>query len=221
VLGRIAAPGGRECDSCLAAVEVGRQLWRDSLFGISGDSREPRGTVRLLTNILLVAIALLLFYKLVERRHKILLGKVLGALALVTVLVVAALSLGEQARFNRDHQRLASVSVKFVAPRQGSADVRHWNGAPDTVNSVSFALCNSGNQPVESVSFDPTTYRANRSTPYQLPIAPLPYQDRVLSALTSDYVIPPKNCVTLTWTGWYQVFDSVSVRVAEVRFATP
>jgi hypothetical protein len=178
----------------------------------------------MLLYVLLAVIAAILFYKFVERKHKVLIAKVVvGLAALAGLAVVVMWSLENQAIARErmaEKQRLASVIVLFVRPGK---DAHHWGKSTDTVGGALFQLCNHGTRRVTSVAFVATTYEAERSTPHELQVmAPweIPGAARMpwdtASPFHSDFILDPNKCVSLTWPGWYQVFDSVSVAVTDV-----
>ena|ERR1700741_512564 len=153
----------------------------------------------------LLALVALLFHRWVERRHKVLLGKLLlGVIGLVAVLGV--LVYWGSNRRNARHERLQrSVSIEFVP------DSSAVSGSPptgDTVHQVSFRLCNSGPDTIASVEFSPKTLLRGRSTEHDL-VLTNPYRGIITNDLSSDYILPPDRCVTLTWPGEFTVLDTV------------
>jgi hypothetical protein len=150
----------------------------------------------------LLALTALLFYRWVERRHKLFLGKL--ALGVMGLLALAAAYLWWTAR-RSDAEYMAlqrSVSVAFVAdsgmPRLSS----------DTVSQVSFRLCNSGSDTVTSVEFWPKTLRNGRSTESDL-VVQNAYAGYRSNEFTSDYILAPQRCITLSWEGEFVVLDTV------------
>lgn len=165
----------------------------------------------------LLAIAGLLFYRLVDRRHKVVFGKVLlGILALVVVGL--GLVLGEDRRNESSAEaRKRSVRITYVSDKpsldtSSSADrtrpLSDYQLREDTVDEVSFELCNDGSDTVTTVTFSPKTLRTHRSTEYALSIE-RDGRRRILNDLTSDYILVPRACVQLTWPGRFVLLDSV------------
>jgi len=150
----------------------------------------------------LFVLAVLLFYRWVERRHKILIGKfaLVGAALLIVIAVFAWVS---SRRRNEKLEALRrSVSVQFVR------DTARMLLGSDTVRQVSFRLCNSGSDTVTYVSFWPKTLRRGRSTQYDL-VPAFTEGGYRSNEFTSDYILVPGNCIVLTWQGEYVVLDTV------------
>jgi len=180
-----------------------------------------------LSVLFLGAIAVLLFYKVVTRRHKILLAKIVIALALCLLVIAAVLVLVDKRREARESAILRSVSVRYVPNdncRQPTVDstVNPFDclgDRSDTLKSVSFELCNRGSDSVSDVTFFPITRRTGRSTEHLVGqryvtrlgelVLDESYSDNIFH---SDYILAPAACTTLVWSGGsYIVLDSVVV----------
>lgn len=137
----------------------------------------------------LATIACVLFYRLVERRHKVLLAKiVLGVLAFVVLGVVAAF-VSDDRRQAREEARRRGLKITFIR------DTLSPRGRePGAV----FRLCNRSDDTVTSVSFRPVSTDRGRSTEHPL-IEPVPPAVYVSEWLESDYILSPSRCVVLTW----------------------
>lgn len=124
----------------------------------------------------LFLVAALLFYKFVERRHKVLFVKVLIAIFALCVVGVALLyAIARQSDAKADRRR-RSVQITFVRDSVAAPNtvvdryLREIYGA-DTVASITFKLCNSGEDTVEYMAFNPKTLRDGRSTEHDVVIA--------------------------------------------------
>ena len=158
--------------------------------------------------VALSVIAVLLFYRWVERRHKVLVGRVvLGLLGLGGATAVLAWSASD-----RESERMTrlqrSVSVSYV-PDSTAARRRAVDGvSADTVSGITFHICNSGDVRVRSVEFWPKTLRRGRSTEYDIVLQSPngPYRSNQLS---SDFILNPRTCVDVTWPGEFTLLDTV------------
>ena len=156
----------------------------------------------------LAALACLLFYRFVERRHKVLFAKLAGAIGILVALGAFVLWGFERRRASRRQRVQASVSVLFAPD---SAYLHRYSSdnpflsalvRTDTLSAIAFRLCNGGIDTVTSVSFRPVTWRRQRSTKYNAVVSTEPYTAYayVDPQLSSDYILAPKACVSLTWT---------------------
>ncbi len=162
----------------------------------------------------LLLIAAVLFYKFVERRHKILLGKIFGVVFLLALLGIGYFIYEVKRRNAREKERFESVSIIFL---RAAADTGRnpFRAHGDTVPSATFKLCNKGDVKVTHVVFYPQTFVLHRSTPYDLRIA-VPDEMYADNRLETDYILDPRACLTLTWRGRFQIFDSVAARPFDV-----
>lgn len=170
---------------------------------------------------LLAALVLLLFYRFVERRHKVLLGKLaLGAL-LLAACIVAALrwqesrsrrqeeELAERRRVSRDSLAALredrdrnAVSVTFLPESTRRSVVRrNWLGErlSDTVQTVAFRFCHVSQHPdtIDAVVFRARKWRPGRSSRFAL----------YASYTVSDLILPPGKCG----------IDTVTLRISRVE----
>jgi hypothetical protein len=167
---------------------------------------------------LLLVLAALLFYRWVERRHKILFAKLLAALLLLGAAIVGVLVWVDARRQADDRERLASVSISLVPSRPDTATIPEPKEFDVPDSTLTLRLCNTGQRTVESVRFRPTTYLERRSTPYpvSIPKASPGYFD---TFLRSDYLLAPGACDTVTWRGHFQLYDSVAFEITTVELS--
>jgi hypothetical protein len=177
--------------------------------------------VETLIAVLLACIAGLMFYRLVERRHKILAVKIVGAVAFLAAGALGVLLLVEKRQRQAWDARRESVKIDFI-PDSARAELI-VSGKPfdkatlrDTVDAVIFLLCNTGDNVVEEVTFFPKTFFEGRSTAYDLRI-PESESDYSGNKFESDFILAAKDCSTLTWHGRFQVFDSVAATPGFVK----
>lgn len=160
--------------------------------------------------VALVALVALLFYRWVSPQHKRIAGKAMLAvlaLAILGVFAFVADSRRSSAQYERER---ASIRIRLV-PLDGS------NPFDYDRDSVAFEICNRGNKDLEYVNFLPKAYVLGRSTGYDVRLqTPGAY---VSTLFESDYIIPPRECVNMTWTGRFYVADSVSAEAGSFRFA--
>jgi hypothetical protein len=178
--------------------------------------------MELLIGLSLAAIAVIMFYRLVERRHKIVLAKIVGGLCLLGVGGLAWMMVTERRDSARRERLQRSVVVTLAIPdsvphryslgnllSSGSVN-RH-----DTLSNVSFRLCNRGSDTVTSIEFTPKTVFRGRSTEYDI-VQPSERGDYVTPTLSSDYILVPGSCSTLTWSSggrrMFVLYDSVVIR---------
>lgn len=167
-----------------------------------------------------------LFYKLVERPHKIVVMKAVAAIAALAV--IGNIYSGEQhaerarrvaAQYAQRFARDTAVHVEFVAPANASADTRQRT---DSVRAMAFRICNFSSDTLLSVGFVPKTREAGRSTEYDVvvPRANLLEPERN-PALQSDYILGSRRCVELTWhNGPFRLLDTVLVRDVTPKFGS-
>ncbi len=167
----------------------------------------------------LIAIMVLLFYRLVERRHKILLAKLLLGLLVLVVLGFGGVYAHGRISDAREARRRQSVRITYL-PDSTLAALKSNPVfavlAPDTVKEIRFRLCNVGPDTVLRVSFAPVTLRRGRSTEHDV-LVWLPYEAYVPNELSSDLILAPRDCSVMTWSGQqYLVLDTVIARVTSV-----
>ena len=185
----------------------------------------------LLIVIILATLAVLLVYRFVEQRHKVVLAKVM-----VAMLVLAGIGIGGLAWFlwsqeAAEAKLLGSVTVEFLDDDDAVAqsllrELRTGMPRADTLQELSFRICNNWESAVELVVFEPKTFRRGRSTPRDMVV---PEQRRLYEPVNlranhfaSDVILTPSECTSLSWTGGvYLVLDSVRIAVLEVVPSTP
>lgn len=165
----------------------------------------------------LLLIAAILFYRLVERRHKILLAKILGVIVLLAGLTIGMLFYFDRRKEAAERDRLNAVSITFIRPAPDSTRNPFRDEHSDTVSQASFLVCNRSNKRLIDLEFFPHTFHQGRSTPYDLAISEpgrlFPY-----NSFRSDVILAPTVCTRLTWSGRYQVFDSVEAVPFSVKY---
>lgn len=176
--------------------------------------------MQLLLLALLATIAAILFYRLVERRHKIAVAKGIGVLVVLLLLGVGYLWNADRRAGIRRARIQESVKIRFAPDSAYTARYSkdnpflHFLQRTDTLHAISFTLCNAGTGTVESVSFTPTTWRTGRSTQHDVVVSTSVVDQYVDSRLNSDFVLEPGACNTLTWPARglraFVLMDSVS-----------
>lgn len=160
--------------------------------------------MEILIAVSLVIIATILFYRLVERKHKIVVAKIMAALLLLAASGAVILWQSDTRATSRQDAIQRSVSVQFE-PDSAYAH-RYSSDNPflamyertDTLSTMSFRMCNQGKDTVESVSFRPATRKRGRSTEYDV-ATNRGYGQYSDSRLRSDFILAPKECNTVTW----------------------
>jgi hypothetical protein len=190
--------------------------------------------VQILLTIGVLTIAGILFYRQVERPHKIIVGKIALAVTVVISLgILLFLDSGRRERLERDRVQLEEeaerqvVTVRFIRDSISGTTQRdpvcglitHGEGCTmDTVRVLDFELCNKGKRTVTAVAFSPKTTLRGRSTKYD--VVPARKQNGsivpIISPLQSDYILPAGRCSVLTWEGSYTVKDSIFATVVRV-----
>lgn len=153
-------------------------------------------------SLLLAAVVGLLFYRWVDRHHKILIAKLLVGVVTLLGLAIAVFVWLDHATSRRRNRLLTSIS--------GSA--HH-----DSSSGISFGVCNSHSATLERYRFDVSGYEAGRSSPHVL-LGETTSWDTSTN-FTSDIVIRPGACSIIRWPGEYAGFDSIGIRASGVRFA--
>ena len=166
--------------------------------------------------VLLAVVSAVLFYRFVERRHKVLLAKIAALGLTIGALGVLALYVSSRADARRAEAQRLSVSVRYSADPTRHAtrlDALIAAADGDTLDRITFEICNHGGARVTRVSFVPESYRSERSTAHEVVVSPESgvYRSNILE---TDYILDPEQCRTLTWSpGPFVVFDSVAARV--------
>ena len=193
----------------------------------------------------LLSIAAILFYRLVERRHKIVVGKValgLGVLAVLAILADANKERQQAAAFYQAQaereQRAKAVKIDYMGESLRTTKTlslycqllpeTQRSGCKETVDTLrmlTFQFCNTGRDTVYSVLFTPLTVLKGRSTEYAVVPAEASADKAFVGLLAastapgnirSDRILPPAACTLSRWEGGFSVKDSVFVRLDEV-----
>jgi len=140
--------------------------------------------------ILLVVVAAILFYKLVERKHKIVLFKILGALIGLAVLVVGAIALWYYLKESAYERRADNVSIQVVSV------------TPDTAR---FEICNGSDQFMHRVEFTVRGFMEGRSTAgwieerHRQPVYGPGRWETTRSGFSWDIIVDPGACTGAIW----------------------
>ena len=181
--------------------------------------------------LVLTAIATILFYRVVERRHKILLGKMLAvcgfAVAIVLVTRFWRINARERAETAvrvatdsvisaQNSLDLRALTVQYLAdsmrltvrvnPRY-DASLAPYSSRLDTTTTVVFLLCNVATDTIDEAQIHAWTWRRGHSNRESLFGA---------DPRTSDKVLAPRNCATAAFEGHFAVFDSVEASAMPV-----
>ena len=115
----------------------------------------------------LLAIAGILFHRLVDRRHKTLFGKVLAGILALTIVSLGVALAWAQRNDSRAEARKRSVRITYQLDKpsldtlEGVQSLRAMIDllSDDTVDHARFELCNVGSDTVTRVTFSPITLR--------------------------------------------------------------
>ena len=159
--------------------------------------------MQFLIAVSLTAIALTLAYKLIERRHKLLILKSIGGALLLGATGAGILWTIQRRAEGREIALQASVTIVY-APDSAQAIVasnpwRKYGGVADTLTSLPFKICNNSTVSISSITFTPKTRITGRSTEYDV-IVPRVGEYAAASSLSSDYVLAPSQCTSLSWS---------------------
>jgi hypothetical protein len=171
--------------------------------------------------VVLAVIAGLLFYRVVERRHKIVLFKALLAVVGVSALGVGLLLLKRLYDQRQEERLLASVTITFMSdsvtqegsPKKSIPD-RPWDR--QGLRVAWFRICNQGTDTVLSVDFVPKTRRRAHSGEHNI----VEWEGNAQGVLSPDDVIPPTSCVTIpfvAFSGTFDIDDTVFASARDVK----
>lgn len=112
------------------------------------------------------------------------------------------------------HVPIAASSVCDSAARTVSALSCTKNRLlrPDTVEALTFEICNAGRDTLRKVEFAPYTKVAGRSTEFEV-VQPQRIGEYASNSMSSDYLVPPGACQELTWRGKFYTADSTYAKV--------
>jgi hypothetical protein len=176
---------------------------------------------------LLSAIVALLFYALVERRHKIVLGKLILTV-FVTGVIVGGIAwmtreLRDRSASRRDMKALsrglAALNVTFL-PESSHKMGQYLPSNPFApFEQVAFRVCNVSTDTVDAFSLGAITWTRGHSEKVAIVSDDRPGIGSE-NILKSDLVLPPSACTIATFHGRYVIRDSVSAWAAP-KFRSP
>ena len=161
---------------------------------------------------LLVIVAALLFYRFVERRDKILLGKLLGGILALIIAFVGLWWWRDKRRRERaaaeDSRRDSALTVAFLPESSGTDSIAVRKHLPDR-NRIGFRVCNVSGDTVDTFTVYAFTW--NKGHSQRLPVwmeeaspsysVPNSNPMERIRQLTSDLVLSPKRCGIVVFQG--------------------
>jgi hypothetical protein len=146
----------------------------------------------------------LLFYRWVERRHKILLAKVVGVGILAIVAIALIAYLRQHAESSKRAREIASVEVRVDSL---------------AASQLSITICNRTRRMLQRVDFRVSGLIPGRSTPHPVEETP-EYTWRRFTDLSSDYNTSAGTCIALNWQGSFRTdFNRFVTETTAVQFA--
>jgi hypothetical protein len=153
---------------------------------------------------LLAAIVALLFYRWVDRRHKVLLAKIAGVGILAVAGVAAIAFLRERAESAEREREREAIEIRVDSLK---------------LSQLWVTICNQGTGMLQQVDFHVSGLLPGRSTPHPLEVAPQ-YTWQQYSEFSSDYNTSAGTCIGLTWEGSFRDdFNRFSTETTTVQFA--
>jgi hypothetical protein len=190
----------------------------------------------------MISIAAILFYKLVDREHKLMVAKLALAIVVLGVFYGFAVEFYDYKTDKRANQKawdeamaelemLSGADVKFVG------DSTTTVSSPDTycklytsdphakcpdrvseITTVTFRICNrSQGKTITRVRFVPKTAARGHSSSYDLEKksdGPM----HLRNTLESDRILSPRECADEGWSGYYYLKDSTFADVVDVQY---
>lgn len=186
--------------------------------GVSHPSAHPRPIMQTLLALSLAAMAALLFYRFVERRHKLLLAKVGAVLLALVGLGLGAIHYSNSRDNRRWTQRRNRIAISVL--RDSMTDpLEKIIGRRDTTALLQLRICNQADLPIEHLSLTVATYVEGRSTAHEALLSQRSSYSYPPPQIETDYIIPSGSCKTLLWQGRFFLADSVAAKVYSARFA--
>ncbi len=174
----------------------------------------------------LLVIASILFYRFVERRHKVILAKVIGGLVAAAGATAFSAFYVERRSDRLEANRQAQVLVTHIDPRKLSIEgipssVALVDGfRDDTVSAVTFEICNESSSTLTGIRFWPQTLHSGRSTEYAVRLGARDAYGYTSNDLLSDYILQPGQCTEAEWSkGPFRLLDTVTVHRKVATFA--
>lgn len=164
---------------------------------------------------LLALLCGLMFYRWVDRRHKIVLAKILGVIVVVALGAVGVQALlaarqrrQESARaWDQLRRELGALSVTFL-PESTYHDATVGPKRRAYPDRIAFQVCNKSADTIDAFNIDARTWSKGHSERRSVLIKPVsPYV--APESLKSDVVLAPKACTIAVFWGDYVVRDSV------------
>lgn len=166
--------------------------------------------------ILLFALVLLLFYRWVERRHKVLLGKVLAGCVVAAALAGGLIVWRDRVQQRREGQEqwkdivreLEALDVAFI-PESTYRDSLSRRYKLDHADRVSFRVCNQSRDTIDAFEIHASTWKQGHSERVSV-IRERTGRFEKPQELKSDRVLAPKACYVATFRGDWIIRDSVT-----------
>jgi len=166
--------------------------------------------------LLLSLIAAILFYRLVERRHKIILARALAAVFTLGLLAFAISAWrtksAEQASAERDSAKLTrnenALVVTFLPestrqlPREKPLYLQEQR--------IAFRICSTATDTIDVATITAYTWSTGHSS--RQSVAFDSRRPDSVGVLTSDLVLAPKGCAVAVFDGFFRIRDSVWAR---------
>jgi hypothetical protein len=173
-----------------------------------------------MTPWLLAAIAAILFYRLVERRHKLWVLKGLAVIAVISVLAAIAIYVRGRAYDSKMVHMRESAEVTLVGivpvvePHDSSNPLLRYLG----VTELHFQVCNKFNEATKTVEFRVAGRNAGHSTEYAIERSPYARLMEGATSFSTDRILSPGECDTLTFYGKFDRYDQYVVRTNQVEY---
>jgi len=163
--------------------------------------------------ILLSLIAAILFYRLVERRHKILLAKALAAVCILGLLAFAISAWrtksAEEASAARNSAALTrnenALVVTFLP--ESTRQLPPEKPLYLQENRIAFRICSTATDTIDAATITAYTWATGHSS--RQSVAFDSRRPDSVGVLTSDLVLAPKACAVAVFDGFFKIRDSV------------
>ena len=169
-------------------------------------------------------IAAILFYKLVERRHKIWLAKALTVLMALGGITIGVLYLRDRAEEGSQQRMRLAIKVTLLPlppstpPTAVPDSTNPFNDIPDRgLDQLRFEVCNTFQRATRAFDFDVAGRMRGHSTESRIEASSKP-DWRNSTTFTSDRILSPSQCDTLTYYGSFLRYDEYLVHTTSVEY---
>lgn len=187
---------------------IDRPLLSDPL--LAGDC------MNIVISLFLASIIALLFYRVVERRHKIVFAKIVAGVVFLVGLGAGGIGLYNSQTAGTEQsgvgdRRGLQLRVEFIPESTSRIPPYRYFDTTYTTDAdrIAFRVCNPGSDTVGSFKIHAVTWTAGHSLP--VPVIPwLRPHSKKPRELDSDLVLRPYTCEIVSFAGLWVVRDSVS-----------